>query len=161
MSGIDCAPSAGSLVIGDVSMNNGAWCALDLTPLWAEVAVRGGDRLIPTLDGVVPYRRRITVTEHSLPLLICGEVDHLGIEYPDPWVGLEENLAYLRANVVDPVATTAGTRAAQLTMPSGDVRTAAIHVLDLRLGEPIAPDPVDGAIFRASLEISIPAGRFT
>lgn len=160
MAGLDYDTVTGELLISGYTMHGPGWCLTDLTALWTEAQVVGEDRPIPDGDAV-PYRRKITITEHSLDLVIGGDTDQTGVEYASPWVGLEENIAWLQANITDPPATTAGTRAAQLIMPSGEIRTADIHVLPIRLGPPLAADPNDGAIFAATLQIIIPDGRFT
>lgn len=162
---IDCDTTTGQLTAAGILLHGPAWCLTDLTALWGEVAVRGDDRPIPLADGVDANRRHITVTEHSLPFVIDGAQDQFDNPYTNPWVGLELNLKYLRDNLIDPPGTTAGTRAASLLMPSGAIRTAAIHVLDIRLGRPVPGidgfTGQDGALFDATLEISIPLGRFT
>lgn len=153
--GILCpAPPTGALEINGVSMHTYAWTVVDVTPLWMGAEIRGQDRLLPTTPGVIPYRRRMTVTRHSLPMVIVGYVDQYDTPYSDPWEGLETNIDFLRAWVVDPTNVGDGTVSASLTMPSGGVRTADIHVLGLMLGE------VSKARIRATLEISIPEGVF-
>jgi len=147
------APS-GELTINGVSMHTPAWAVVDLTVLWMGAQVRGFDRLIPFAPGVIPHRRRMTVTQHSLPMVITGAVDRLGVAWPDPWEGLEANIDYLRAFVVDPTNATDGTLPATLDMPSGASRTADIHVLRLSLGV------VQSGLMRATLDISIPEGAF-
>lgn len=158
--GLENTGCTGTLQIGTVVLSCPAWDITDLTPLWVETTVRGGDRLIPGAAGVRPFRRRVTVTTHALPMLISGDVDPLGVVNTDAWVGLEENLADLWTNVVAPTNTGDGTRAAILTMPSGATRTANVHVLGLRVGSTRGEPHRHHAVVRASLQISIPAGRF-
>lgn len=154
----------GRLTIDGVSMHTPAWRASNLTPLWRGIAVRGTDRIIPGIPGVLPYRRRLTVRTHSIPLFICGDHDRDGNLLIDPWVGLEENLDFLHDYVVDPPNAGDGTRAASIVKPSGVVVTADIHVLDLVLGDVLegtdASTGATGVGQRATLEVSIPAGRF-
>ena len=144
----------GSLSIDGVSLNCPAWDLPDLTDLWLPGAVRGDDRLLPGVVGVKAYKRRVTITQHSLPFLIVGDVDRLGNTYSDPWVGLQTNLAYLRTNVADPTNLTDGTRTGTLTMPDGTTRTADLHVLGIVKGQVLA------GRMRATLELSIPGGVF-
>jgi len=126
--------------------------------------VRGEDRLLPLAAGVIPYLRRRTVTRHSLPMVIQGEVDENGVPYPDVWAGLEANIAQLRASVVDPTGVGDGTRPASLVMPSGATRTADVHVLGLVLGRTQAGTNTltgnEGVGMLATLELSIPTGVF-
>lgn len=148
------APPSGALEINGISMHTPAWTVVDLTMLWMGAEIRGGDRLLPTVPGVIPYRRRMTVTQHSLPMVIVGYVDESGTPYSDPWEGLEANIDYLRGWIVDPTNVGDGTLPAELTMPSGVTRTADIHVVALSLGN------ISKAMMRATLEISIPQGVF-
>ena len=148
------APPTGSLEINGLSMHTAAWTVVDVTNLWMGADIRGGDRILPTTPGVIPYRRRMTVTQYSLPMVIIGDYDYLGVKYADIWEGLEANIDQLRAWVVDPTNVGDGTLPASLTMPSGAVRTADIHVLRLALGV------VTNARMRATLDISVPQGVF-
>lgn len=161
----------GSLVIDGESMNRPAWAVLGdergtggLVHLWVEFDVRGQDRILPTATGVIPYQRRLTATRKDLRLLVVGDVDETGTPVANPTEGLEANLEYLRANTFAPVASSTGTRAATLTMPSGATRDADIHVLGVVvqsyvLGK-IIDDCAQGAIAITTLQISIPTGRF-
>lgn len=156
----------GTLTIGGVSMNTPAWSVQGddtgqggLLALWIYTEQRGEDRLIPGVAGVIPYRRRETVTRHDLRLLVVGDVDQAGTPYADATEGLATNLAYLESNVIQPTNATDGTRAATLSVPGLSARSANIHVLGLvpqrhHLGS-------SAAIFVGTLQISIPAGRFT
>lgn len=162
---IICGAPTGRLQVDGVNLHCPAWTMPDLLELWFGADVRGDDQLIPGLGGVIANRRRTTVTRHSLPMTICGDVDRNGARYDgDAWAGLEQNIDYLRTNVVDPTNTGDGTRAATLFMPSGDTRTADIHVLRLvpgARGYGVQSDGWTGAICTATLEISIPLGVFS
>jgi hypothetical protein len=158
----------GTLTIGAISMNpaNGAWGIFGdergeggLVHLWAGFDVRGEDRILPSATGVIAYQRRMTVTRHDLRFIIVGDViGQTGVAAPDATVGLATNTEYIRANVLAPVASSTGTRAATLTIPGAATRSANIHVLGMvtqsyKLGE-------CGAITVNTLQISIPTGRF-
>lgn len=158
----------GTLTIGGISMNptNGAWGVIGdergeggLVKLWVDYDVRGEDRLLPGATGVIPYRRRMTVTRHDLRLLVVGDVDgQTGAPVADSRSGLRANLEYLRANVFAPVASTSGTRAATLTVPGGATRSADIHVLGVVTQSYALVEC--GSIWIGTLQISIPGGRF-
>lgn len=164
MSGLVCDTITGELTAAGIVMHGPGWCVLDCTPLWGQVNVTGGNRRLSRTHGDRPLPRYRTTTEHSLGMMICGETDQDGDPYPNPWLGLELNLKYLRDNLVDPPGTATGTRASTLLMPSGDLRTADVTYLDVRLGDPLTGhNGLNGnvtAAFNASLEISIAAGRF-
>jgi len=149
--------AAGDLTIGGIAMNGPAWKVVNLYALWQPADQRGTDRLVPGATGVVAYRRRNTVTVVSLQMLISGTHDRTGAAVADKFEGLQANVEYLRANVVEPTGATDGTRSAVLTMPDGTTYTEPIHVVGLQFGDV----SLDGAWLKAVLEISIPSGRFS
>lgn len=151
-----CATTAtGTLTINSVLMHTSAWNVLDCTELWLVAAVRGDNITIPYVNGrrALPYR--IDEATFALRMAITGDVNSAGVKYADPWVGLQANLDYLRANVVDPPTAPSATRAATLVMPSGVTRTANVQVLELEILRHGGPHLVD-----AALHLRIPAGRF-
>lgn len=158
----------GVLTIGGISLNptNGAWGIVGdergeggLVQLWAEFDVRGQDRVLPGANGVLAYRRRITATRHDLRLLVVGDViGQTGAPANNPREGLAANLEYLRANVLAPVASATGTRAATLTVPGQSNRSADVHVLGL-VTQSYMISGCHG-LYVGTLQISIPAGRF-
>ena len=143
------------LEIDGVPLATPAWEIVDLSPLWQPADVRGSDRLIPGAAGVKPYRRRRTVSKRSLPMIVYGFEDLDGVAYADVREGLETNLDYLRANVVDPTNVGDGTRTAVLHLPSGSTRTGSVHVEGFELGT-AGPTSI-----RAVLTLSIPEGVLT
>ena len=144
----------GDLTINGVEMMGVAWQMLDLKVLWEPGKQRGTNRLLPGTSGVKAYRKRVTETPYSMPMVITGFVDRSGAAQANPYAGLENNVSYLRSNVVDPTNVGDGTRASVLTMPSGATRSANIHVMGLVLGNQAGP------IVLATLEIEIPAGVY-
>lgn len=166
--GVQAPTPTGELAIqgvsGWLSLHTYAWNVTDLLELWLGGDKRGQDRLLPGTADFIPYRRRYTVTTYSLPMVICGDVHQDGTPYADPWVGLETNLEFLRAQLIADPATTAGTRAATLTMPSGVDRSAAVHVLGITPGRHLEGtnqlSGAHGVVVEALLELSIPSGRF-
>jgi hypothetical protein len=159
MAGLNGYGCTGTLTIGSTSMNNPAWDITDLTPLWATVEVRGQDRIIPGAAGAIPYQRRLTVTRHDLQMLITGDVNASGTPFANPDEGLQSNLSTLYTNVIAPVGSGGGTRAATLTLPSGATRTADIHIIGFVRQQTFVSD--SQAIMEATLQISIPEGRFS
>ena len=158
----------GTLTIGTVAMENafGAWGIVGdeqgrggLVHLWTAFDVRGEDRLLPSATGVIAYPRRMTATRRDLRLLVIGDIDgQTGTPYTDPVEGLAENMEYLRANVLAPVVSSTGTRAATLTIPGMTSRTANIHVLGMVIQSYMFGSC--GSIAITTLQISIPGGRF-
>lgn len=147
--------AAGDLTIGGIAMNCPAWKVLNLHELWQPADQRGADRVVPGASGVLPLRRRDTVTQRSLQMLISGTHLQNGTEASTPLIGLQVNVEYLRDNVVAPTGTGNGTRTAVLTMPSGATRTESVHVVGMEFGD-LRPD---GHWLRAVLTLSIPTGR--
>jgi hypothetical protein len=133
-----------------------AWVVGNLGPLWVPGQKRGSDVLMPGAVGVRPFRRRPTVTTHSLPIVVSGDYDFTTSDDcpDDPWVALEHNLAYLAENLIEDPGTRYGTRASMLTMASGEQRFAAPHYLRL------TPATIEQAVFIGTLDISIPEGWF-
>lgn len=165
MAGLSDFACDGTLVIGGVSMNRPAWMVGGdqdgdgtLFDLVFALEQRGEDRILPNATGVIPYRRRKTVTPVEVRLLVVGDVDQAGSPVADHTVGLFDNLQYLMANVVTPVATSAGTRAATYTPPDGVALTADVHVTGLRRDNMALGT---NAIWEGRLLVSIPAGQFT
>lgn len=151
----------GTLTIDGLALNGPAWDIPDLSPLWISGEIRGSDRTIPGAAGVLAYPRRRTVTEVDLDMLITGDVSAVGVAYADAVAGLAANLEVLRTLVVEPVTTGDGTRSASLTVPGETfARTGDVHVFGLDLG-PVIARAHERAMVRATLTLSIPAGRLS
>lgn len=168
MPGLVVPDCMGGLTIGGVDMINdfGAWCVLDLTPLWENADVRGENVLVPGSAGVIANPKRRTITDVPLDFVLCGKVDRLGADQADQWQGLDTNLRYLRTNVVDPTGVGDGTRPAVLTSPDGGSSyTGDVHVMDLSLGvKAEGLDMINGGrivVALATLTLSIPDGVLT
>ena len=148
----------GSIDVGayETSMHTPAWCCIDVTPLWMPPLQRGGNKVIPGAVGTRAYRRRITETEYSLPLVISGAVDQDGTPWSNVLEGLRQNLEWLAENVVDPPPT-GSTRTARLTSPDTlTVLEAEVQVLELEQGGFHMAELITQAV----LHILVPAGRF-
>lgn len=147
--------TAGRLTVNSLLLATPAYLCTDLSDLWVPSSpLRGQNVLIPGAIGRLATPRRRDEVHHSLPMVISGVVDDVGAEYTDPWAGLEANLADLET-ALDPPAPPTATVAASLTMPSGAVRTASVQVDGIKVGIHVGP------VFRCTLELTIPAGRFT
>lgn len=163
MAGFDFSTVEGNLTLNGVPMKTRAWTCPDLTPLWLPPAVRGQDLILPVAPGARAYKRVVTVTQYALDFRVCGISDMNGVvttgsgNGPEEFRQLEYNLAYLRTNVIDTRTTpnANGTVPGVLTMPSGDVRTADVHVLGFTVNTRVSH------VLSGVLDISIPAGGFT
>lgn len=161
LTGFDCE---GVLTIDGISMNRAAWSVSGtgegdsgLIRLAMEWEQRGEDRVLAGAAGVIPYRRYLDVTTHTLRIVIVGDVNSAGVANVDHTQGLFANIAYLTTNIITPVATMAGTRSATVAFPGQATRTAAIHAVKL---SPTNYGLGDNAFMEARLAISIPAGQF-
>lgn len=162
MAGFSYSTVEGNLTLNGVAMKTPAWTCPDLTPLWLPPTVRGQDRLLPGAPGVRPHRRRKTVTEYALDFRVSGLADRFGVAPAGTGNGvaefqqLEENMNYLRQYVLDTTASanSNGTIPGVLTMPSGAVRTAAVHVIGFSVNVRVSH------ILQGTLDISIPSGGF-
>lgn len=115
------------LEINSVPLATPAWLLLDIDQMWNPADVRGTDLIIPGAVGVVALPRRKTVSNRSLTLVIFGDFTWEGTPVANVRVGLQNNLAHLKTNIVDP-ASGDGTRTAVLHLPSGATKTGPVHV---------------------------------
>lgn len=151
-----CYGPTGILTIGATALNGPAWDIPNLARLWAEAAVRGENRKLPTVPGVRGYPTRVDETSFDLAIFISGDVDALGNPFSDPWVGLEANIDTLWAGVFAPVTIGPGTQSASLSMPDGSIRTAQVQVGPLQL----AGDVDDPSVVAATFQLAVVSGRF-
>lgn len=148
---IDCTEQPyGTLSIDNVSLHTPAWNAVDLSELWWTPEVRGGNVLRPHQKGRKAKIRRGEETRYSLPMVVTGYCDRLGVEYADYEEGLERNVEYLLTYVALPTNVGDGTREAIWTLPSGRTVTADVQVEGLRGA--LRP----GAIYTPTLELVVP-----
>jgi len=155
----------GSMTIDGLSMNRPAWAIIGdergvggYVQLWADFDIRGDDRILPSATGVIAYPRRMTVKRMDFRLIVVGDVDQAGTPVADSVIGLQNNIEYIRANFLAPVASRDGLRDAVLTMPSGGTRSASIHALGVVTQSYGLTEC--GSIWVGTLQISIPSGRF-
>lgn len=167
MAGIDGYDCEGVLTIGGVSFNNPAWACvsndrgenglIQLLGLGADR--KGADREIPHGIGGIAYPRRRRPTRYDLGMLICGDVNSAGVENADAWAGLVTNVLALET-VIDNVADGAsGLQAATLAI-GGQNLAANIHTLAIQVEWAIRQDHTNQALISATLQISIPVGKF-
>ncbi len=140
------------LSIAGIALATPAFKGTDLSDLLRPADQRGGDRVIPH-GGVIAKPRRRTVSKRSLPLVINGNVDQDGNAIGNYRTGVDTHIAYLLANIVEPITTGTGTRSASLVLVTG-THTTPVHVEGLDIGDR------DMAIVFATLQLSIPNGQF-
>lgn len=140
------------LVVSGITLATAAFFGTDLSDLRRPADQRGRERIIPH-GGVIAKPRRRTVSKRSLPMVIFGNTDQNGNALSDYQAGMDAHIAYLNANVVAPISSGDGTRAASLVL-ANSVRNAQIHVEGLEIGRRHGPTAW------ATLHISIPGGEF-
>jgi hypothetical protein len=150
------ASCGGHLTIDSVLLHTQAWLLPDVRRLWLEAAQRGGDLLVPMAAGVLPRKRRRTVTEHPLRLLIHGDVAGPGATVMgNTMAQLWANLDHLQNALVAPTGVGDGTRAAELLLPDGATTLEAdVHVQGISI---TAEGPRHLACI---LDLSVPGGLF-
>lgn len=155
MAGLNYDTTLGHLIINGIDMHNRAFAMLDLLPLWGfDIPVRGTNVTIPQVAGTLAQKIRVDEVHYSLAMAITGQADIAGNAAADRKEQLQDNLDYLRVNVVNPPAT--ATLPAYLIMPDSATRYADIQVLGLHLLAHISAELV-----AAELDICIPSGGFT
>ena len=122
--------------------------------LWQAGSQRGGDVTLPGVNGLLPRRRYLTATTHTLELIISGTAVYTGSPSGTPAVNLQTNILWLRDTVCEPTGTTDGTKAISVTMPTGTL-DGTVHVLGFRLGR--VAEHARWAF--ATMDLSIPAGE--
>jgi len=158
----------GNLSLDGINLQNsfGAWGIIPekgkggLIQLWTDFEVRGQNRILPSVTGVIMYEHRITESEFDLRLVVTGDINgQTGATFTDAIQGLETNLAYLETNMIAPPGNATGTRAGILTMPSGATRTTSVQVMHTKVQEYLLQECAAGWI--AMLHIRLPEGRFS
>lgn len=142
------------LEIASVPLATPAWRITSLVPLWGAADLKGNDLDLPGTNGSRPYLRRPRATTYALEMVIWGDRNRENTAYGNVRTGLHTNLEALHTAIVDPTGTGDGTRVAIWHKPTGNA-TCDVHVLGL------VPRALSPRSIRATLQLSIPQGRFT
>lgn len=166
MAGLFNYDCEGTLTIGSILMNRLAFMTQadengngGLSQFLTLADQRGEDRILPGTAGVIPNKRRLTVTKLSIRLVVVGDILYDGSTPSTPKIGLFTNLKYIYDNVVVPTGTGDGTRAVTVVLPGPFTGTGTAHITRMDTVTQKLAD--DGAVWEGQLGISIPAGRFT
>lgn len=147
---------------GWLSMHGNAWNLFDCSPLSADGSRRGGGgTIIPGVSGTDADPSRVTMSAHSLPFVVTGEVDPTGAIPGDGSIAAREaqfdtTLAYLKAQITAEASSTDGTRPARLTLRNGSVLHADIHCLAFTFVQNLAT----GYSRMFTFDLDIPNGVF-
>jgi hypothetical protein len=153
---LSCSTDYGELVIADTSLHLGAWCAIDLSELYATAERRGENVLVEATAGRVPRPMLDDETDYSVPLAFSGAVDPDDVEHADPVAGLFANRDAFVATFIDPIRAGTATLPATLDVPGGGYPLAA-DVQPLELEWRLRP----GGYAVGVLTLRVPAGRFS
>lgn len=146
----------GGWTIDSTNMCGPAWRPETLEDLWGPGPNRGSDRVIPGAPGALAKPRRVDARTVAVRFWLTGAVTQAGASNTDPVAGFVANVDVL-AGLVAPPALPAVTRTSTLTMPGGGSRTAQIIVESFDYQR----EASFGALVRAALTITIPAGAHT
>lgn len=138
------------LEINSVPMATPAWRILDLSPLYGR-RMRGDLVQVPYTAGAIGYQHRIDYRSVTLPMDVYGRYQSDGSTHGNAYQGLDDNIDYLLANVVEPGAAAV---TAVWHRATADTKTASVFV------ESFEPTRWGSGFVRFGLELSIPAGKF-
>lgn len=118
-----------------------------------QIAYRHRDVTVPDAEGVSPRQPIRDAFEASIPLVFVGAVTVAGAAVPrdDQMAELAITRRWFVANIVEPPATTAGTRAATLTDTDGTVLTASLHTLAFTWQQAGLPPGAARAVWRVEV----------
>jgi len=143
------------LIVNGVPLATPAYRIDSLAPLHQGRDLRGEDRLIPGAVGVRARRRRATVTVLTFGLHVYGIFDKDGVAYADARQGLDDNTAYLNANLGAGSATGDGTVPVIWHQPNATELSVNAHVLG-----PHDPEKMSPTWLHFMLDLSVPSGWF-
>lgn len=156
-----CTSCSGELKVEDnssvlQSFHRLAWCLLDISPLWEEPNQRGANVVLPGVAGRAENPRRPDETDYALRFAVSGVVDTSGNPVTDENKQLRLNLAYIRANMLNPVAPLTS-RAAQLISPDGMTTLTG----NVQFGQqPLVRGYRESGVWIGTLHLVVPAGSF-
>lgn len=143
------------LTINSVVLSlDGAWEVVDPTPLLAEGPAVGDNRDVPGVAGVAYRAKKRGPLRVVLELDIWGEKDETGTAHSDYRVGMRDNIAYLRAQLL---SANVGEVTCVYTFPDSSTRTGDCEVLDLQVS---TKSPI-GNWTTGALEVVLTDGELT
>lgn len=133
--------TAGATNGGSTSLHTEAWCAYDLSTLWATPGRREGNLVRPRFPGRRPKTPVDDQREDTIPMVFGGTHSRAGDPYTqagrESGAGLEANLDWFTDNVVaipTSGASGGGTRTLTLTKPSGEIVSGPVQVGPMQVG---------------------------
>lgn len=147
-----------TLTVSGESMQRAAFSVYSLDDL-LQAAYRHSDVLVPDQEGVSPRAPIRAAFDASIPMVFSGAVTRLGaaVARANQLSELAVTRRWFEANIVDPPATAAGTRAATLTDTDGTALTASLHTISWTWTQKGVPPGVARAVWR----VEVVEGRWT
>lgn len=144
----------GSFTIGGMPFYGPGWSCLDrVTRLWATVAKRGENLIVPLRPGSIGRDKVRAELRFTYDVIVCGACDQSGVPHADQYDGYERNLAAIKA-VTD--LTTAQTLV--VTKAGGSTVSGSVYVMSFDVVE---EPTTDLAVARHELVIELPVGVLT
>lgn len=151
----------GELKINGVSLHTFAWCVRDIRPLYYPTSFRGGNVVIPGVNGQRAYPIRPDQTDHDLPMWWTPACSTNGTNFSSVATGFQTNINAFRTAFLTPPTPPTATLAATITStPLGTTLSAEVQVLGFDIG-PTAQSINFPHVWEARLSLRVPAGSFS
>ena len=123
--------------------------------LWGAVNARGGNRLVPQVAGRRAYPMLPDEVTVDMQLEVYGVKDNAGVAHADEFVGLSDNLLWLRDFVTSRLDGTTAAVPASLEVVGGRVFEADVQIINWQVVR-YAP-----TVAYVSYDLRVPGGVWT
>lgn len=142
------------LELDGIPMATPAWEIPNLSAFLDTPTLRGADRILPGVDGGIPYQRRVSPTVYTFPLDVVGLVDWDNAPVADPFEQLNIHMQYLRENLTASTGVGDGTIPAIFHRGDLDDFVGDVHFLGFK-----GTNTMGDGLLRTTFDISVPAGQ--
>jgi len=136
---------------------DGAWRIIDPTPFLAEGRYRGRDRVVPGTAGAVKRARVLGPLGVVAAMHVFGVKDETGTTYADQRLGLRDNIAYLRGQLLPPYGSNSVTIVH--TFSDAATRSGTCIVNELRVASTFEFGAGKAAV--VTLDVTVLEGKLT
>lgn len=161
--GIQVVKCGGEFFVDTLTLHRSAFCVIDeVSKLYRRKAHTVDNLVIPEVVGELPRRMKATAADHTLNMVVVGDVLYDETTPSSPWDGFEQNMDWLEANIWGIPASADGTRAGKVITPSTSVRVNPVQVYDFQQGDTMEGFDMFGhhtVGCLATLYVRIPAGK--
>lgn len=134
--GVAVSKCGGEFFIDDETLHRSALCILDdVTKLYRWKGHSVGNLTIPEVTGELARRMKANGADHTINMVLVGDVLYDDTLPSDPDEGFEQNLDWFTATFLDLPATANHTRDGKVITASGSVRTNPVQVYDFQQGD--------------------------